>query len=288
MPGVTYPFVEITTPVERADIVSALLLHLGASGLEERDGGTMVPAPRDRVVVVGWFESRERAEAAASALRARIGGPDVEISTGDVEDPGWREAWRDYFHPMRFGERLWVAPPDEDPVGTAPGAVVVRLIPSGAFGSGTHESTAMVLELLHDLVAPGATVLDVGCGSGILAMAAGLLGAREAWGIDIDPEALVYARENAAANALGARCRFDGTPVRDVPGRFDLVLANLSAPVLQREKADLAAKVAPHGRLVWSGLLRDDVTDLGRPPGMTSVDQRTRNDWVAQVWAHAT
>jgi ribosomal protein L11 methyltransferase len=286
----TYPFVQVTLPATSADEAADLLLSAGASGLESRDAGTMIATAPGLAVVIGWFGEVAAAEAAGTLLRRALGAPAearAEVEVGGAEDPGWREAWRAHFRPMRFGRRLWVAPPDDDPPPASldDDAAVVRIVPSGAFGTGTHESTALMLELLDGLVAPGARVLDVGCGSGILALAAARLGAGLVRGIDVDPEAVEVARRNAEENGLGARCRLDDTPLERVDGgAFDLVLANLSAPVLVRLKHRLAGLVGPGGWLLWSGLLEADVGEVGPPPELALVHDRRRNGWAAQAW----
>jgi ribosomal protein L11 methyltransferase len=283
----SYHYLEISLPTSSVDLVSALLLRFGATGLEERDGGTMIAAPPGQSLLVAWFDAKPDAEHAAQQLPGLVDDASIRFEVGEVDDPGWREAWREYFKPMRFGRRLWVVPPDEEPpadqLGDEPPAIV-RLIPSGAFGTGTHESTAMMLEAIDELIRPGMKVLDVGCGSAILALAALRMGAESSWGIDIDDEALIYARENVEDNGLADRCRLDSTPLAQVEGRFDLVLANLSAPVLMAEKATLAARVSPGGILAWSGLLISDLTELGSPPGMVLDSERRRNEWAAQLW----
>ncbi len=282
----TYPYMKVGTRSERAEPISALLLELGAVGLERRDQETMISSPGEQVTLVAWFESLDQARNAADQLHLFPAADGVEIRVGEVEDPGWREAWRDYFRPMKFGRKLWVTPIDENPTESDDDTIaVVKLLPSGAFGTGTHESTAMMLELVEETLRPGAKVLDVGCGSGILSIAAVLLGARRAWGIDIDPEAVGYARENSTTNGTVDRCRFDTTPLAEITERFDLVLANLSAPVLIAEKAQLAERVADRGLLMWSGLLENDLAEVGAAPNMDLATDRRRDDWVAQVWS---
>lgn len=282
----SYHYVKITIASELADRASAVLMSAGASGIETRDESTMIAASQGTVEVIGWFPTETVTENAALGARAAF-GPSVEVLANVVEDPGWREAWREYFRPMRFGRRLWVTPPDEEPPSKGSrddDIVVVRLVPSGAFGTGTHESTALMLELLDELVRSGTTVLDVGCGSGILTMAAALLGARSAKGIDIDTEAVECAAENCTANALDERCQFDDTPIAQIEGRFDLVLANLSAPVLIREREALASLVDFDGLLLWSGLLETDLDEVGTPSGLVLTKDLRRNGWVAQAW----
>jgi len=282
-----YSCIEVALDADRVDAASGLLVGAGATGLETRDASTLVAGPTGRAVLIAWFDAPETATAASERLGQWLGpekGSAVTVKA--VEDPGWKEAWRDYFKPMRFGRRLWVAPPDRDPPEGATDTII-RLLPSGAFGTGTHESTSLMLELLDDLVRPGQglRVLDVGCGSGILALAAVRLGAEQAFGIDVDPEAVEAARENAEKNGLDGPCRFAGTPLDEVDGTYDLVLANLSAPVLIAEKGKLADRVAADsGLLLWSGLLDTDVDEVGTPPGLTLVRDLRRNEWVAAAW----
>lgn len=285
----TYPYVQVTLPAARADEAADLLLGAGASGLETRDASTLIATAVDLAIVIGWFGDPAAAEAAAALARRALGGAGAEVEAGGAEDPGWREAWRAHFRPMRFGRRLWVAPPDEDPPSASldDDAAVVRIVPSGAFGTGTHESTALMLELLDELVRPGCRVLDAGCGSGILSLAAARLGAGHVRGVDIDPEAVEVALENAALNGLAARCALDGTPLDRLEGRYDLVLANLSAPVLIREKGRLAGLVEAGGWLLWSGLLESDLGEVGAPPGLAPTHDRRRNGWAAQAWRRA-
>jgi ribosomal protein L11 methyltransferase len=127
-------------------------------------------------------------------------------------------------------------------------------------------------------------VLDVGCGSGILSLAAARLGAERVRGIDVDPEAVEAARGNARANRLASRCRFDGIPIVRLRAKYDLVLANLSAVELPPIVPALAARLAPGGTLVWSGLLAEEAATVPHPPALTLTDQRTRGEWVAQVF----
>lgn len=282
----SYPYLKIGASQEKADLLSAILLGSGALGLEKRDGETMVSASEEQVVLVAWFDDLDSARAAAEHLESLPAAEDTKVRVGEVEDPGWAEAWRDHFRPMRFGQRLWVTPPDEGPTTADDGSIVtVRLLPSGAFGTGTHESTAMMLEWIEELIRPGMSVLDVGCGSGVLSLAAVQLGARHAWGIDIDPEAVFYACENSDNNDTNDRCTFDTTPLQEISDTFDIVLANLSAPVLIAEKERLAARVAEGGTLVWSGLLESDLAEVGAPPELVQFGQRQRDDWVAQTWS---
>ena len=177
-----------------------------------------------------------------------------------VEDADWERAWMDRYQPLRFGERTWIVPwnrdlPDEADV---PGAAVVRLDPGLAFGSGTHPTTALCLQWLDTLAAGGglddATVLDFGCGSGILALAALKLGAARAVGVDNDPQALQATADNAARNDVGDRMQV-AAPDAVPTGPYPVVVANILAGALDALADTLAGHVAPGGRIALSGIL---------------------------------
>jgi ribosomal protein L11 methyltransferase len=178
----------------------------------------------------------------------------------EIEDQDWERAWMDQYAPLRFGERTWIVPWNHDlPEGAdTPGAAVVRLDPGLAFGSGTHPTTALCLQwldtLARDGLLEGADVLDFGCGSGILALAALKLGAARAVGVDNDPQALTATHDNAARNGVGPRLAVflpDDEPVRTYP----VVVANILASALVMLAGTLAARVAPGGRIALSGIL---------------------------------
>jgi ribosomal protein L11 methyltransferase len=173
----------------------------------------------------------------------------------------------------------------------APGEVVVRLDPDRAFGSGNHPTTRLTLELAAPLLKGGARVLDVGSGSGVLSIAAALSEA-EVVAIDVDPHALETTRANVARNHLDDRVTVDPRPLADVvadpaAGRFDVVLANLLAPVVRELAPHLTVALAPQGRLIVSGLLedrwRDAVDALTRPGRLEVAHVASRDGWVAVV-----
>jgi ribosomal protein L11 methyltransferase len=241
----------LTVEGERAsaDDLAAALVDEGASGVEVRDGEAApmpgVPAPpAGRAVLVAWFGDRGAAEAA----RAAFGG-EVE----DVPDQDWGEAWRKGLAPLTVGRvhvrPSWIAaaPP--------PGTVEIVLDPGMAFGTGTHPTTALCLAALSDLLSasPRVSVLDVGTGSGLLAIAAAKLGAARVVGTDNDPVALRVAEENAAANDV--RVELAADPPRAVAGSFEIVVANILANTLVELAPQLAARVAPGGTLLLAGIL---------------------------------
>lgn len=177
-----------------------------------------------------------------------------------VEDQDWERAWMDQYVPLRFGARTWIVPWNHDlPEGAdAPDAAVVRLDPGLAFGSGTHPTTALCLRWLDALAAEGAlqgrTVLDFGCGSGILALAALKLGAAQAVGVDNDPQAILATADNAARNGVGDRLAVH-LPKDEPAATYPVVVANILATALDTLADTLAARVAPGGRIALSGIL---------------------------------
>ena len=182
-----------------------------------------------------------------------------------VEDQDWERAWLDQFQPMRFGERTWIVPWNHDlPEGAErPEAAVVRLDPGLAFGSGTHPTTTLCLQWLDELAQrdelQGRDVLDFGCGSGILALAALKLGAAHATGVDNDPQAIVATADNAQRNGVAIDTWLPSDePVRTYP----VVVANILASALDALAETLAARTAPGGRIAMSGILAGQEDEL--------------------------
>ena len=182
-----------------------------------------------------------------------------------VEDQDWERAWLDTFQPMRFGERTWIVPwnhdlPDD---AQADDAAIVRLDPGLAFGSGTHPTTALCLQWLDELAArgelQGREVLDFGCGSGILALAALKLGAARAVGVDNDPQALIATADNGERNGVGIDVFM---PQDEPPATYPVVVANILAVALDALAETLAARTAPGGRIAMSGILAGQEDEL--------------------------
>lgn len=171
-----------------------------------------------------------------------------------LQDQTWERAWMEHFQPMQFAERLWVYPSGQEQ--SIPGTVSLILDPGLAFGSGTHPTTALCLEWLAEHDVTGKTVIDFGCGSGILAVAAVLLGAKEAHAIDIDPQALTATRDNAQKNKVSSQIK---TYLPEEFTRFeaDLVLANILAKPLIELSESIGGLVQTQGQLVLSGILKE-------------------------------
>lgn len=284
-----YPYVHVDVPAEEADVLSAELFELGASGIEERDASTLLKGPSVQtsatplVTLVASFDNDALAEAACAELRERFAAR-IEHVEGD----GWRDGWKAYFKPTRVGTRL-VVKPSWEPYEAQPNDLVLTLDPANAFGTGTHETTRLVLGVLEDLVRPGQPVLDVGTGSGILAIGCCLLGASRVRALDIDDESVNACIENAEANGVRDRIEVDKTPVQTLTERYPLVLANIETRILVPLKETIMGRVAPGGVLVLSGILRTEVeTAKSEYASFTLVKERAEGEWAALVLRSAS
>jgi ribosomal protein L11 methyltransferase len=176
-----------------------------------------------------------------------------------LQDQIWERAWMEHFQTMQFGERLWVYPSGQEQSRT--GTVSLVLDPGLAFGTGTHATTALCLEWLAEHDIAGKTVIDFGCGSGILAVAAVLLGAKEAHAIDIDPQALIATQDNAQKNKVTSKIK-TYLPEQFKPFQADLVLANILAKPLIELSDNITNLVRPTGQLVLSGILKEQADSV--------------------------
>jgi len=202
--------------------------------------------------------------------------------TETVADQDWARVWMDRWQPLRFGANLWVVPSWLTP--PDPQGVNLILDPGMAFGTGTHATTGLCLEWLAAHPPRGLEVIDFGCGSGILAIAALKLGARSALGTDTDPQALVTARENAERNAVADRLVLCLPP--DVPelASAEVVLANILAPALIGLAPRLTALTRPDGFLILSGLLASQADEVAAAyAGRFDIERHTRDDWAMLV-----
>jgi ribosomal protein L11 methyltransferase len=198
-----------------------------------------------------------------------------------VEDQDWERAWMDQYAPMRFGTRTWIVPWNMEPPAEAVDGVIVRLDPGLAFGSGTHPTTALCLAWLDSLALAGKAVLDFGCGSGILALAALKLGAARAVGVDNDPQALAATRDNAERNGVGERIAVYPPDVEPA-ATYPVVVANILAVALDALAETLAARVAPGGAIALSGILNGQEAALIErySPWFESLEATRLDDWM--------
>lgn len=248
--------------------VEEILFRHGAQSVTFSDAGdkpVLEPGPGEtplwnRTRVTGLFEPGVDMAGLLSDLRTTLELEELpEHRLETLADREWEREWLRDFGPMRFGERLWVCPTGSDP--DQADAVVVRLDPGLAFGTGTHATTAMCLEWLDSMNLEGQTLLDYGCGSGVLAIAALKLGCEQAHAMDIDPQAVIATRQNAAQNGVEGRLMVSGS-AEAVEGTFDVVVANILAGPLAELAADIARHVRPGGRLGLSGILSEQAGDV--------------------------
>jgi ribosomal protein L11 methyltransferase len=218
----------------------------------------------------------------ASALAAKADlGDEYVAELEHVVGDGWRDGWRKYFKPMRVAEHL-VVKPSWEPFEAAPDDLVITLDPGQAFGTGTHESTQLLLAALPGHVRAGDRVLDIGTGSGILAIACVLLGAEHVTALDVDPLAVSATTENSLANSVSHAIAVSTAPVETVTERFPLVLANIEARVLVPLAAAVSERVLPGGTLFLSGLLHDHVDSVRAAyPNFSVIAQPAAGDWRA-------
>lgn len=271
-----YPCVHVPVSTDDVELASSILWDSGATGIEERDATTLDKSSGADVTLVAHFDAEDDANEAVEAL-AEHWSARVEHIEGDA----WKERWKEFWKPTRIGERF-VVRPSWEPFEAGPRDVVITLDPGQAFGTGTHESTRLVLMELEGRVHGGERVLDVGCGSGILAIGALLLGADSAIATDIDPIAVDVTAENADVNRVADRVEASTRPVEEVEGTYPLVLANIQNAILVPMASALMAKVAPGGALILSGLLAPEEDEIREAFGeLAFVGKRQDKDWIA-------
>jgi len=264
--------VRLLVDSKQAELLSDALMETGALSvsLEDADAGTADETPLfgepDYPTAELWPHSiaqvllEEHADVpetlAAAAKKAGIPVP-TEYTIETVAEQDWVRLTQSQFDPIPISPRLWIVPTWHDaPDGNA---INLKLDPGLAFGTGSHPTTRLCLRWLDDHLAGGETLLDYGCGSGILAIAAAKLGATSVDGVDIDPQAVTASRDNAALNDVSARFFLPGELA---PGQYDVVVANILTNPLKGMAPLLAARVRPGGRLVLSGILAEQADDV--------------------------
>jgi ribosomal protein L11 methyltransferase len=289
-----FPVVECVISSTDVEWVSAELIDLDATGIEEIAGGpgivtTNEAAVRDgEVVLRAGFGTDDAAVAAEAELNRldRSWRARYEVLLGDE----WLDAWREYFEPQRIGRVLVVGDWDgADPViASAASDVVLRLDPARSFGTGAHQSTRLMIDALQRIDLNDAAVLDVGCGSGVLSIAALLLGASSAHGTDTEDAALEVMLANARRNEVADRCTTSRASV-GYTRTYDVVLANILAPVLIELAPVLLSAVAPRGNLLLAGLIEDQVPRVSAAfASMQVVETLTDGNWRCLRLQHRT
>lgn len=209
-------------------------------------------------------------------------GIDAEISVRGVSEEDWADSWKKYYKPIKTGKRVVIVPVWED-YAPADGEVTVLMDPGMAFGTGTHETTRLCAALLEEFVHGGENVLDVGCGSGILAITAAKLGAERAFACDIDPQSVKVARENTELNKTAQVSCAVSDLFRSVPEeRYDVIVANIVADIIIRLAPDAPRFIAEDGVMIVSGIIcerADEVKSALGAAGFVPVREETENGW---------
>ena len=305
-------YVEITvsTSTLGADAVSDEMLRLGAAGTqivdradlpdpekpvhnwELMDQSVIDSMPED-VQVKAWYQEDEtpsileKLRAFLPTLRAecQFDLGTLEVTVQNVQDTDWNENWKKYYKPFRAGKHL-VIKPSWETWEKQEGDLIIELDPGMAFGTGTHETTALCVELIEDYY-KGGTLLDVGTGSGILALCAAKLGADKITAVDIDPDAVRVARENAQRNGVADKIDVrEGDLIQGLNESFDFAAANILAPIVKLLLPPMYKHTQPGGYFICSGILKEqeeDVCAAIAQAGYTLLEVRRRNDWVAMA-----
>lgn len=306
-------WVELTihTTTLGADIVSEALMQQGATGTMVEDRADipdpdkpngiweiidpkLIDAMPEDVLVHAWFEPDAAFADRMQALRLQLDDlkalemdmGSLAMSTADVRDEDWSEVWKQFYKPFRAGKSLVVKPTWEH-YDAQPGDRIIEIDPGMAFGSGTHETTGMCMELLEEALRGGEHVIDVGTGSGILAIGAALLGAKDVMAIDIDPTAVKVARENIAHNGLEDRITaIEGNLLEKLDVTCDLCVANIIADVICMFAQPLNDHIVPGGLFICSGIIKEreqDVVDALTAADYTILKTCRRGEWVAML-----
>lgn len=282
----------LTVIREQAPLIELLFENLGALSitlLDAADEPMLEPAPGETPLwsntkVTGLFDG----DTDSDQLRSRI---DQTLNTDTsrqlkleiLEDQAWERVWLDHFHPLQFGNRLWICPTGKQV--DADDSVVIRLDPGLAFGTGTHPTTALCLGWLDSADIQNKTLIDYGCGSGILAIAALKLGAAKLIAVDHDPQAILATNDNAQQNGVGKKLLAVSSDDFQ-PQQADVVIANILANILVELAPQISGLVKPAGELVLSGILHDQASQVISAYNEFSFSEPVRQgDWM-RLQAH--
>ena len=279
----------LTIKGQVSEPLEALLLDSGAVSITYQDAANrpvLEPDPGeirlwDDLILIALYQADVNSREIEGVLSNLPVWQDVRSSQWEVlEDKDWVRAWMDNYHPMQFGESLWICPTNAEPPN--PDAINIMLDPGLAFGSGTHPTTALCLEHLEKKIQGGEEIVDFGCGSGILAIAAVKLGATKAIGTDHDPQAVVASRDNAERNGVSENQFpvFHSGDFHTQP--CDGVVANILAETLKHLSTEISELIRPGGWIAMSGILESQIDSVKTAYQKTiDFDQPTiLDDWV--------
>lgn len=279
---------KLTTSQEQTPLVELLFESMGALSITLGDAGDQPilepgldeqPLWRE-TTVTALFEGDRDADELRSQINQSL-NRDIsrQLKLQWLDDQTWERVWLEHFHPMRFGSRLWVCPDGQRP--DIEDAVILELDPGLAFGTGTHPTTSLCLSWLDANTISGKSVIDYGCGSGILAIAALLLGAKSVLAIDHDPQALLATADNAKKNGVSDRLTI-ALPEEAPHCKADIMLANILAGPLVELAPELISMVDANGEIILSGILLEqaEMVSSAYSPHFSQLHKQTLEDWV--------
>ena len=295
--------ISITVPRRYADTAEAVATMVANGGIYIEDYADLeqqaweiahvdlieqelLDKPRDVVIVHMYLAPDENPAEVLPLFRQRLDDAGVEytLNTEGVEQEDWQNAWKQYYHAMDIGQRLAIVPGWEE---YDTDRTVITMDPGMAFGTGTHETTSLCLETLDELVQSGERMLDIGTGSGILAIAALKLGAKEAEGVDIDPMCVRTAGENARRNGVAERLTVLVGDLSDkASGVYNIITANIVAAAILSLAPAVPALMAPGAKFIASGIIderRDEVLDGLKAAGLRPVQVKEKRGWVCII-----
>jgi len=309
--------ISITTTSEGVDAMSELLYEAGVKGvvIEDREeiaryiekqenfdyvDQALIDNLDSAVKVKGYLPADAYAQESINLIRKQtrhlleqdlnldLGTGQVSVSIVDEQD--WAESWKKYFKPTKVGESI-VVKPTWEAYAPCEGEIVLEIDPGMAFGTGTHETTVLCLKNLEKWILPDSSVLDVGCGTGILGIAAILLGAKRAVCVDIDPDAVRIAGENAQLNRVNDRIEIIcGDLVESISGTFDILVANISSSAIEKLVPHCKALIAKKGVMIFSGIINDrceEMLSLFNNNDIELFEKQAMGDWLLFVGRYA-
>jgi len=307
----------ITTTSEGTEAMSELLFDVGAKGvviedkedllrfINEGEGfdyadSELTERYDSTVKVKGYLPDTDGTHDVISDIKVRVEwllnkdlGIDITpgtVSVNEIYEQDWAHSWKEYFKPVKVSELMFIKPSWES-YAASPGDIVIDMDPGMAFGTGTHETTILCLRALEKYVRQDSWVLDIGCGTGVLGIAAILLGAKRAVLIDNDPQAIKVAEANSIKNGTYEKTLFiNGNLLDRADGKFDILVANISSKVLERMIPECTLFLEHKGFLIVSGILKesiDAIVSVMNDSGISLAESHTLGDWAVVVGQHA-
>ena len=299
-PPRTWHKISLIVQAKQAETVATFLASLSEGGIEQISGPPG-EANSDLEQIITYLPGEDDPTQIIKTIHAFLNELNKKLPSSTpavfkqecIIEEDWNRHWKEHFKAFKLTSRL-VIKPSWETYEKLPNEIVLEMDPGMAFGTGLHASTRLALLLIEESFAgrPAKTVLDIGTGTGILGMDCALLGAESVIGLDNDLDARVAARDNIQNNHLDGVMRIDPRDLYDLPGRFDLVIANITQDVLTLLAHDILRRIAPGGRLVLSGILTDNQADMIKKVyvdlGLTLIKTESQDEWTALLFENRT